>query len=319
MSQDKMTRSGTDARSAGTRNARNGAAKPAATRRKTPSAPAAAAPHGGKAASPGAAISAGQARARKAKEDRHFVTALARGLEVLSSFRSGEKTLGNQELAERCGLPKSTVSRLTSTLTKLGYLIQLEDSGKYRLGTATLSLGSAMLARLDVRQVARPYMETLAAQSKATVALAVRDRLSMIYIENVRSPAPLTLSLDVGSRMPLAISAIGRAWLAAVSESERRDIMEQLRRQHPADWPLLKAGIERGVADHATLGVTCSFGEWQPDVNGIARALNPGGGLPPMALNCGGASSSLSKKFLLDEIRPRLIEITTRIEEMLAN
>ena len=70
--------------------------------------------------------------APKTKEDRHFVTALARGLEVLSCFRSGDKALGNQEIAQRCKLPKSTVSRLTSTLTKLGYLIQVEDSGKYR-------------------------------------------------------------------------------------------------------------------------------------------------------------------------------------------
>ena len=78
------------------------------------------------------------------KEDRHFVTALARGLEILSCFRSGEKMLGNQELADRAKLPKSTVSRLTYTLTKLGYLQYDDQVGKYRLGTASLALGSAM-------------------------------------------------------------------------------------------------------------------------------------------------------------------------------
>jgi len=54
------------------------------------------------------------------KTDRHFVTALARGLEVLASFRHGDRMLGNQELSKRCGLAKSTVSRLTHTLTSLG-------------------------------------------------------------------------------------------------------------------------------------------------------------------------------------------------------
>ena len=54
--------------------------------------------------------------------DRHFVTALARGLQVLRCFRSGEELLGNQQLAERCGLPKSTVTRLSYTPTRLGYL-----------------------------------------------------------------------------------------------------------------------------------------------------------------------------------------------------
>ena len=72
------------------------------------------------------------------------MTALARGLDVLACFRSGDKALGNQEIAQRCKLPKSTVSRLTYTLTRLGYLIHIEELGKYRLGTATLSLGSTM-------------------------------------------------------------------------------------------------------------------------------------------------------------------------------
>ena len=89
-------------------------------------------------------------------DDRRYVTALARGLEVLSCFRSGEKLLGNQDIAMRCGLPKSTVSRLTATLTALGYLLHVPQEGKYRLGTATLALGSAMLSGLDVRQLARP-------------------------------------------------------------------------------------------------------------------------------------------------------------------
>jgi len=81
-------------------------------------------------------------RPRVGKQDRHFVTALSRGLDVLSCFRSGSRLLGNQDISERCRLPKSTVSRLTYTLTKLGYLHYVKESGKYRLGTATLALGS---------------------------------------------------------------------------------------------------------------------------------------------------------------------------------
>ena len=147
------------------------------------------------------------------KEDRHFVTALARGLELLACFRSGDKMLGNQELAERSKLPKSTVSRLTYTLTKLGYLQYDEQAGKYRLGTATLALGSAMLSRLDIRQMARPLMQELADFSHTMVSLGMRDRLSMIYVENCRSQAALTLRLDVGARIPVASTAMGRAYL----------------------------------------------------------------------------------------------------------
>ena len=253
----------------------------------------------------------------RTKEDRHFVTALARGLEVLSCFRSGDNVLGNQEIALRCRLPKSTVSRLTSTLTRLGYLIHIEDIGKYRLGTATLSLGSAMLVRLDVRQVARPLMQELADFAKAEVSLGTRDRQSMIYIENCRSSALLALSLDVGSRISLTRSAMGRAWLAAVPERERNEVLAQARVRRQDGWPEVQEGIEKALQDHRALGVTSSFGDWQKNVNAIARAFDPGGGLPPMVINCGGPSFNLSPEFLLNEVRPRFLDMVARIESAL--
>lgn len=264
------------------------------------------------------AAAAAPARPARPKEDRHFVTALARGLDVLACFRSGETTLGNQEIAQRCGLPKSTVSRLTATLTRLGYLVVLEDTGRYRLGTATLALGSAMLARLDVRQVARPLMQELAAFSGAMVSLGARERLSMIYVENCRSAAALTLSLDVGSRIPVASTAMGRAWIAAASPAERGALLEQLQAADPHAWPAAYDGIERAMGDVGRLGVACSFGEWQRDVHAIARAFDPGGGLPPMSINCGGPAFQLPRRFLLDEVRPRLIEAVARLEGRLA-
>ena len=250
-------------------------------------------------------------------QDRHFVTALARGLEVLSCFRSGDVLLGNQEIAQRCQLPKSTVSRLTGTLTRLGYLIHVEDTGKYRLGTATLSLGSAMLARLDVRQVARPLMQELADRANAEVSLGTRSWLSMIYVETCRSPALLPLRLDVGSRISLTRSAMGRAWLAAAPEHQRGETLALAQARNAAAWPAMQKQVEQAMHDYRTLGVATSFGEWQKNINAIARALDPGGGLPPMVLNCGGPSFKLPPEYLLQEVRPRLIEVVARIEALM--
>ena len=73
--------------------------------------------------------------------DRQFVTALQRALDILLCFRPTDSALGNQGLAERSALPNSTVSRLTYTLSKLGYLAYLEEIGKYRMGVPVLGLG----------------------------------------------------------------------------------------------------------------------------------------------------------------------------------
>ncbi|WP_225984751.1 IclR family transcriptional regulator [Noviherbaspirillum aerium] len=256
------------------------------------------------------------AKQSNAKEDRHFVTALARGLELLSCFRSGEKMLGNQELAERAKLPKSTVSRLTYTLTKLGYLQYDEQVGKYRLGTASLALGSAMLSKLDIRQYARPYMQELADFSHATVSLGMRDRLSMIYIENCRSQAALTLRLDVGARIPIAQTAMGRAYLAETSNSERSDILERVRELDELKWPAIEEGVARSVEEYHRIGCCTSFGDWQHDVNAIAVAFRPTNGTSILSINCGGPSFNLSPDFLLNEVKPRLLELVERLRRL---
>src|SRR5207249_10414154 len=116
---------------------------------------------------------------------------LARGLEVLRCFQSGDHHLGNQEIAKRTGLPKPTISRLTYTLTKLGYLNFSESLGKYHLGAAAVALGQSFLTSMNVRQVARRFMQDLADYAQATVSLGARDGLNMVYIEDCRSRAAL--------------------------------------------------------------------------------------------------------------------------------
>jgi DNA-binding IclR family transcriptional regulator len=242
------------------------------------------------------------------------VTALARGLEVLSCFRGRDRSLGNQELAKRCGLPKSTVSRLTYTLTRLGYLEVDGETGRYRLGSATLSLGSAMLSRMEVRQRARPLMQRLADETQTMVSLGARDRLNMIYVENCRSDAALTLSLDVGSRLPLANTAMGRAYLVACSEAVRQDLIERLREAHPDQWPQMQESLASALDDARTWGVCCSFGQWQSDVNAIALAFVPHGSRTMFSLNCGGPAFQLSREYLLERVRPRLMAVVNALQ-----
>lgn len=248
------------------------------------------------------------------REDRHFVTALARGLDVLACFKRGETFLANHDIAERCKLPRSTVSRLTYTLTKLGYLHFVEEVGKYRLGTQLVALSTVALGGLDVRQLARSAMRDLANFSGATVGLAVRDRLSMRYVECLRGPAAISLNIDVGVRMSMVRSSIGRAYIAALTEAERAPLFEELRMLDPLAWPKVRANLEKAIEDQATIGCCCSFGEWQENVSAIAVGFRPGGGIPPMAVNCGAPTVITSPEFLMEQVRPRLIEMVRRLD-----
>jgi len=246
-------------------------------------------------------------------KDRQFVTSLARGLSVLRVFKPGDQVLGNGEIAERTGLPKPTISRLTHTLTKLGYLTYSERLGKYQLGIPVLSLGYALLSNTELRRVARPHMQRLADYANASVALAGRDRLSMVYVENCQG-SMVTLRLDVGSRIPIATTAIGRAFLIALPETEQDYLLEAIKRHSGDDWPKIRDGIEKARRDIETIGCCYSFCEWQSDVNGVGVPFRYGDDANMMAFNCGGPSYQVTRKRIEQDIGPRLIDMVRGLE-----
>jgi DNA-binding IclR family transcriptional regulator len=250
-------------------------------------------------------------------KDRQFVVALARGLEVLRAFTPKDNILGNQDIAAITHLPKPTVSRLTHTLTRLGYLTYSERLGKYQLGTAVLSLGYAALANIGVRQIARPFMQELADYANASVSLGSRDRLNMVYVEHCRSDATVTLRLDLGSRIPVETTAMGRALLAALPASERQYLMDHAAKHDPKNWPRIKSGIEQAVEDYRNHGFVISAGEWQSDVHAVGVPLVPPDGSPILALNCGGPAFLFDRKRLTEDLGPRLVNLVRNVEAAL--
>ncbi|WP_157018104.1 IclR family transcriptional regulator [Mesorhizobium xinjiangense] len=251
-------------------------------------------------------------------EDRQFVTALHRGLEILRCFKPTDLAgLGNVQLAERTGLPHSTVSRLTYTLTALGYLLYDTETARYRLGIPVLGLGYACLAGLKVRETAREYMREMAqrAGENLLVALGGRDDLTMVYIACARSKGIVSLQLDVGSRISLGRSAMGRAYLAGTSEEERARLMQQIRaRAGEAAWPALEAGIEDAVRQVREKGFYTNLGEWNSGVNAVAVPYRSAySDMPLMAFNCGGPAFLHTQKALEEKIGPLLVDLVRTV------
>ncbi len=253
-------------------------------------------------------------RGRGAGTDRKFVTALARGLEVLRAFTPTEGLLGNGELVQRTGLPKPTVTRLTYTLTKLGYLTYVERLGKYQLAPAALALGYSALANMRIRQIARSHMQALADYADASVALGTRDRLDLIYVEHSRSKHGMMLRLGLGSRIPIATTAMGRALLAGLPEPERDWLLGYLRREAGKGWPKLRAGIERAIEDVATRGFTLALGEWERDINAVGVPLIAPDGSGTFAFNCGAPAFHFTRERLERDIGPRLVNMVRNVE-----
>ncbi|MBK5273728.1 MAG: IclR family transcriptional regulator [Desulfuromonadales bacterium] len=247
--------------------------------------------------------------------ERQSVRSLERGMGVLRCFKPGDRFLGNQEIAARTGLPKPTISRLTHTLTQLGYLGYSVKFGKYYLDTAVLALGYSFLANMDVRRIARPLMQDLAEYAQASVAIGVQDRLNMLYIEAYRSSATVTLTLDVGSQLPIATTSMGRALLSALSEVERNTILDQVKMRNEADWPRIKAGMDQALKDYAELGFCLSLGDWKRDVHAVAAPLIPVDGSRVLVFSCAGAAFQLRRNMLEENIGPRLLNLISNVQD----
>lgn len=248
--------------------------------------------------------------------DRQFVVALARGLEILRCFGPGERHLGVTELMRRTGIPKPSVSRLAGTLCRLGYLDFDAGRSKYSLGSGVLSLGYAMLSNLDVREIARPLMQDLAEYSRASVSIGIRDRLSMVYVETIRSSAPVALTRGVGARLSLATTSMGRAWLAAASETDRRFLMDQIRLRDEENWREIEAGLAQGFRDYAERGFCLSMGEWNPEIVAVGVPFTLPDGTQ-MAFNCGCPAYVLTREQLVTDIGPRLVALVRRVGRMM--
>ncbi len=241
------------------------------------------------------------------------VSALKRGFAVLRCFEESAGPLTNGEIARLTGIPKPTVTRIVATLVALGYVRQALGSEKYALGARVITLAQSFLSSLDVRATARPHMLELAEQVGGWSYLAVRNGLEMVLIETCRSRSGMLLSrLVVGSRIPMANSALGRAYLSGLDPQERSALLAQLPRENPRQWPKLRAGLTRALKEGAAKGYCLSAGEWHRDVHSIAVPLPiPGGEL--MALLCGGPAFAFPPARLRTEVAARLMETARRI------
>lgn len=243
-----------------------------------------------------------------------LVHSLAKGLEILSAF-SGGATLGNQQLVRLTGLPKATVSRLTTTLVTLGYLQSDTRTRKLRMGTRVLGMGVTVQREIGLQRVARPFMEALSRASDLTVSFGTRDRLGLVFLEVVRPPtsARLVTNTDVGSVLPLAATSIGLAYIVATPVKERAQILQSLSRRHKEEWPQLRLNIENAHREYERHGFVVTQRAWNRDVNGVGVPLHLPERNALYSFHCAGPASQLPLQRIRREIAPQLLAMIAGI------
>lgn len=222
---------------------------------------------------------------RTEDDDLRFNNALARGLAILRAFQIDTPLLGNVELAAITGLAKPTVSRLTFTLTQLGYLRHREELGKYELAAGVVSLAYPYIANQAAPTLARPLMQEMAARTRTNIGLGVAEGLSVLYLEYALGELTPNRRQRVGFRVPLVRTAMGRACIAAMGREERNRLYEQLRETYPREWPVLHDQLEHAVEQVQLKGYCIAAGTFQRNTNSVAVPFVHADGRTVMAFN----------------------------------
>ncbi|AVS71274.1 IclR family transcriptional regulator [Paracidovorax avenae] len=241
---------------------------------------------------------------------------LERGMEVLRAFRPGSELLGNGELAERTGLSKATVSRLTQTLVGAGMLQLDVQQRAYRLAPAVLSLAHAMRSGSSVLAAAAPAMRALAESRRINVGLAAPDRDEMVYLESIRYSRRIVLRHVVsGQRVPMELTSLGRAYLAVAPEARRKALLRSFRqRRGPQPWAPIARAIEEARASVRGHGFCAAA--WQPEVVALATPMVLG----PDAIYVLNVSASTAEPLqaVVEELHAPLLALRDEVLRALA-
>lgn len=247
-------------------------------------------------------------------KDRQFAATLARGIDLLLCFRADDASLANKDFAQRTGLSRPTVARLTHTLTLLGYLRHDPVAARYRLGAAVLGLSHPLLASLRIRPVARPMMETLARAIDGAVSIGLRHRIHMVYVETARSSEDYVITPDIGAPIPMLSTALGRAWLARAGADERRAVLNQIRLAEPAEFDRCAADAHAASDELARDGFCSVRADWQPNRHGFAVPLCARVDGTAFVLNCTVSAGRGNFVQARREVAPQLITLVRSVE-----
>lgn len=138
-------------------------------------------------------------------------------LEVLSDYSDG---IGITEISDLVNLHKSTVYRLLSTLIYKGYVVQDEESSKYKITFKLFELGSKKVDKLDLLKSSKPYTKMLMESINEVVHLIIREEADIIYIDKVEANNTISMKSRIGKRAPMYCTATGKAMLAFLPEDE---------------------------------------------------------------------------------------------------
>lgn len=160
------------------------------------------------------------------------VSVTSRVLALLGAFDGEHRGMTLSQLAQRAGQPLPTAHRLVAELVAWGALVR-QPSGNYVIGRRLWDLGLLAPVQSGLRELASPFLQDLYGATLATVHLAIRDGDKALYLERVSGHASVPVVSQVGSRLPLHATGVGKVLLAHAPDEVQARVLANLTRVTP--------------------------------------------------------------------------------------
>ncbi|GLC91796.1 transcriptional regulator [Cupriavidus sp. TA19] len=222
---------------------------------------------------------------------------LLKGLAVLELLSRSDRPLNLTQIGRDLGIVKSNVHRLMQALVETRFVLRDDETGCYSASIKLWELGSAVLAKLDLRRHAERQMEALMTFTGESVHLSVLDGSEAVYVHKVDSPNPVRAYTQIGGRVPAYCVATGKAQLAFAGERRLHEIAGSLQRftGRTITDPEIFLKEMRKVREQ---GYAVNRAEWRDDVWGIAAPIRDSRGSVIAAVGVSGPAARFRKAVL---------------------
>jgi DNA-binding IclR family transcriptional regulator len=153
-------------------------------------------------------------------EGPRLIQSVVRATSIMEYIAANSDCETLSSISRGIGLSKTTTYSLIRTLEQLGYVQQDQNTGKYSLGLKLFELGQVVHSRMDLRTIARPYLQELARKYEETVHLAVLSKGEVVYIDKVDGSRSIRIASQIGGRNPAYCTGVGKVLLAGLPAAE---------------------------------------------------------------------------------------------------
>jgi len=251
-----------------------------------------------------------------AESTSQTIATVERAADVLLLFaKPNNPHLGVTDIAEQLALSKAAVHRILASLRSRGFIELIEESRRYKLGAASLLLGTAFLARIDLRQIAVDELHQLSNSSQETATLSIRTGNERIYVDQVLPAREIVMTVSIGVPYPLHAGSSSKAFLAFISSADQDRYLDtdmgQLTEKTITDKTAIVAELQQIKAQ----GFATSFGERQVGAASVAAPIFDHLGFPAAVISLSGPADRFKSE--IDDCVPLLLAATARVSRRL--